>query len=373
MGQGPSKRQEDLEREALIQEYLRDRAEELKAKESGKSNRKVTNYMAAQETSLARHEALAEKYSKRTWIPKYKGKTTKVAERRLNIMLSDLHYGADLDPKLVDFQYGPTEESRRTAAIATRVADYKRQYRKDTELHVHLIGDIIQGKLHDVQSAANLTTQIDRAIHCLVPTIEFWATEFRRVVVKTSGGNHGRDGVRHPLRAMQDKFDSNEFRIYRALKQIFKRVPNVEIHTEMRGYYIYEQFGMKGLMSHGDTIFNVGYPGKVIAVKSLSSQINDFRLAKPENNNVQLFGFGHVHTAMCVNVGGSTIITNGPMIPNDEFAQSIGIFSTACSQQLWETVPGYMFGDHRAIRVGVEDDKDSSLDKVIPVWTDLES
>jgi len=373
MGKGPSKREEELQREALIRQYISDRATKIEGKAVQKSNNQTLDRLAAQEVTLERWEELASRFSNRWFVPRYKGKKSKRTERRLNVILSDLHYGANLDKRLVNFPFGPTEETRRTAAVVAQVADYKRQYRHETELHIHLIGDIIQGKLHDIQNAADLTTQSDRALHNLIYGIEFLASEFKKVVVDTSVGNHGRDAARHPDRAMQDKYDSNEFRIYRALKYRFQRVPNVEFHTPMRGFYIYEQFGMKGVMTHGDTIFNPGYPGKLINVGQLQTQINKFKLARPENNDIRLVGMGHVHTAMCVDVDGTTVITNGCMIPNDEYAQSIGIFNTPCRQQLWETVDGHMFGDHRLIKIGTNHDSDASLNKIIPLWEGLES
>jgi len=369
----PSKREERLRLEAVVQKLVKDRQQDMASTVEAKGNRQTVDYLAKHEFALERMEQISKRFATRTWVPQYKGKVGKRVERKLNLVLSDLHYGSDLDPKLVTFPYFATQESRRTAAICAQVADYKRQYRAETELEIHLIGDIIQGKLHDVQNAACLTQQYDRALHCLIYGIEFLATEFRKVTVRTSVGNHGRDIARHPQKAMQDKFDSNEFRIYRALKYRFERVPNIVMETSTRGYYMYEQFGMKGVMTHGDTIFNPGYPGKMVDVQRLSAQINAFKLAHPENREVELFGMGHVHTAMDVRLSGATVITNGCMVPTDEYAQSIGIYNTPCSQQLWETVPGHMFGDHRRLDIGQKEDEDESLSKIIPVWKDLES
>lgn len=351
---------------------VKSRAQELLDKSEVKQARATVDYLAKHEFALERMEKIVERFAERKFVPQYKGKKKEVTERRLNLILSDLHYGANLDPRLVNYPYGPIEEARRTAAICVQAADYKRQYRAITEIDVHLIGDIIQGKLHDVQNAASITEQFDRAMHALIGGIEFLATEFKQVNVRTSVGNHGRDVARHPERAMQDKYDSNEFRIYRALKKRFELVPNIKMETPMRGYYLYDQFGMKGCMSHGDTIFNPGYPGKVIDVQKLKMQVDSFKMGHPDNANVVLFGFGHVHTAMDVDIGGNTIITNGCLIPTDEYAQSVGIFNTPCRQQLWETVPGYMFGDHRRLIVDQSHDQDKSLDKVIQPWTSLE-
>lgn len=365
--------------EALVQEVIQGRKQELESKIVEKRNKQTTDYLVKQEFSLERMEAITKRFAERTWIPEYKGKKTKNPQRKLNLILSDLHYGADLDPRLVPFPYFAKEESRRTAAICAKVADYKREYRHDTELEIHLIGDIIQGKLHDVQNAANLTEQFDRACHSLIYGIEFLAGEFQKVTIRTSVGNHGRDVMRHPLRAMQDKFDSNEFRIYRALKYRFEKVPNIVMETPMRSYYLYNQFGMWGMMTHGDTTLNPGFPGTTINIKQLKAKINEFKQSNSENSDnskVCLFGLGHVHTAMDIAISGgerTTVITNGCLIPTDEYAQSISIYDTPCSQQLWETTPEYMFGDHRRLDIGKAEDEDASLNKIIPIWKDLES
>lgn len=369
----PSKTDQDNQANAQVMSVIKDRQTRIAERVQNTSNKKAVEYLAKQEFTYDRLEEVSKKFASRTWVPTYKGKKNKLTERALNLVLSDLHYGADLDPRLVPFQFGPQEESRRTAGVIAEVADYKRQYRAETELNVHLIGDIIQGKLHDVQSAAALTIQYDRAIHHLVHAIEFLATEFKQVTVRCSVGNHGRDAARHPDRAMQDKFDSHEFRIYRALYWALSKVPNVTVETPLRGYYLYEQFGQKGLMTHGDTIFKPGFPGSAIQTSSLEAQVNKFRLSAPEHYDVKLYGFGHVHTPMDVSLNDHVVlVTNGCLIPTDDYAQSISLFATPCSQQLWETVPGYMFGDHRLLRVGVDQDKDKTLDSVIPPWKPLQ-
>ena len=46
-------------------------------------------------------------------------------------------------------------------------------------------------------------------------------------------------------------------------------------------------------------------------------------------------------------------------------AQSIGITNTACCQNLWESVPGYIVGDRREADVDEHTDKDRSLDRII--------
>jgi len=364
-------RQERLEREAEVASFLKERQTELATKAEQKDNRLTTDYLAKQEFAFERFEKLVSRIGARKFVPEYKGKVSKTVSRVVNVQWSDLHFGANLDPRLTPFPYGAIEESRRMAAICAQLADYKRQYRAETTLHVHLIGDIIQGKIHDPQASAVLTEQVERALHHLIHAIDFLASEFQSVVVETAVGNHGRDVARHPERAVNDKYDSVEYRLYRTLYWTFRSHPRVVVRTPIRPFYVYEQFGMKGLMTHGDTIFQPGYPNKAIHVEALQGQINRF-LTSGQHPDVKLFGLGHVHVPMVTKLpGGQVLMTNGALIPVDEYALSIGIFNAPCAQNLWETVPGYIFGDHRWMDVGPIHDADKSLDKIIPPWRPL--
>jgi hypothetical protein len=365
-------RQIRLEKEAEVTGFIKEFQTELATKADQKESRTTAQYLAKQEFAYATFERIVQKISARKFIPEYKGKVSRHPQRVVNAQWSDLHFGADLDPRLVPYPYGEVEEGRRMAAICAQLADYKRQYRADSTLHIHLIGDIIQGKIHDVQAHAKLSEQVDRAMHYLVCALDFLATEYQAVVVDTAVGNHGRDAARHPERAVQDKYDSVEWRMYRALYYAFRNHPRVTVNTPIRAYYLYEQFGMQGLMTHGDTIFRPGNPNKAIDISGLQAQINSFLVAGDQNRNVKLFGFGHVHVPMSTQTpSGQVIITNGPLIPVDEYALSIGIFNAACSQNLWEAVPGFIYGDHRWMNVGQAQDQDKSLDKIIPPWPGL--
>ena len=355
-----------------VKHYINERADLLQTKQSLKADGLALEALAKQELWTQREEAIAEKFSLRSFVPKYKGKKTKYIERHLNLLFSDLHYGANLDPRLVRYPYYVDEESRRTASVVAQVADYKRAYRAETTLNVHILGDVIQGKLHDVQNGASLTEQIDRGLHHLVHALEFLATEFRTVNVRCATGNHDRDTSRHSDRVMQDRWDSNSFRLYRAIKWALKKVPNIKVETPIRSFYVVEQFGVKGMYCHGDAVLTPGYPGHSINVSKLKAQASEFQLSSQEYANTKIFACGHVHQSMNIQVGDNTIITNGCLLPGDEFSQSVGIFRSSCSQMLFESVQGHPFGDSRRLEVGPDQDSDSSLDKIIPLWKGLE-
>src|SRR5574338_884351 len=362
-----SKKQRDP-RESEFIDFIKERSAEDFSKKLQGAERKTITQVAKTVAFLGPFEELLENLKQVKFdVPTYKPAKKLVTKRHLNVMWSDHHYGADLDPKCCKIPFGPTEERRRMASLVHQISSYKRHYRDETTLNIHLIGDMIQGKLHDPESAAHLSDQVDRAFWVITNAIFYLSGEFPEIIIRTAVGNHGRDVRRHPHRATNDKYDSIEFNLYRSIKAVVEsNCPNVTMETETMPYYIYEQFGMRGLMNHGDTVFNPGYPNKMISVQNLRAQINEFNAQ--EDEHVQLIGFGHVHTAMDVDLGNAMVITNGCTIPTDEYALSIGIFTTPCKQQMWETVEGHMFGDHRKMDVTVKDDKDESLDGIIAPW-----
>lgn len=307
---------------------------------------------------------LTELLSEKTkGLKPYKSRAKKASQRALNVMLSDLHYGADLRQGEAPQKYGTVEERRRTAAIAREVIEYKPHYRDHTELVVHLAGDIIQGRLHDAASAAPLAEQCTRAIYLLGSFLQRMVENFPKVTVHCTPGNHGRIKDRHPDRAVEQKWDSFENIVYEALRLMFKDVKTIKFNIPQTPFYEYELFGMRGFITHGDTVLNPGYPGKSINVARLEQQVLKLFSAR---GDYRLVGCGHVHVPSATHLPSTVLITNGCLIPPDPYSLSIGLHSNVCVQQMWETVPGYMFGDHRMINVDSKTDADKSLDAIIP-------
>ena len=290
--------------------------------------------------------------------------------RVLNIMLSDLHFGSALDGKDSASPYGPKEESRRLAAIVKQVVEYKVEYRKDTELVVHLLGDIIENQLHDPRVGEPLAAQVCAAIHLLSQAVGIFASHFKKVTINCATGNHGRFMSRHRERAIFQKWDSVETVIYYAVKQAASGLKNVKVEIPKTPYYVANEFGMGVFGTHGDTVFRPGNPGKSINVESIEGQVT--RLKATLGNHVKLFIAGHVHVpSMCYVGDGDVFITNGALVPANSFAVSLGTLKSVCGQTLWETVPGHIVGDYRFVTVDEKTDRDSTLDSIIQPFEDF--
>lgn len=293
----------------------------------------------------------------------FKTRAKKVTKRYVNVLMSDLHYGANLDPEETPLRFGTVEERRRTAAVAREVIEYKEHYRDHTELVVHLAGDIIQGKLHDpASSAAPLAEQCTRAIHLLGAFLRRMVEHYPSVTVNCTPGNHGRIQSRHQDRAVEQKWDSFENIIYESLRLMFTECKTIKFNIPKTPFYEYTLFGNRGFITHGDTVLNPGYPGKAVNVAKLESQILKLFSARGE---YKLVATGHVHIPSVVHLPSTVLVTNGCLIPPDSFSLSIGSHSNICAQQLWESTEKYMFGDHRALNVGINSDNDKTLDSLI--------
>lgn len=368
-------REEREERQAFdhdMFEVVRARAKEEQLAEQRGRDRALSTAIAKEQLFLERFEAVCQKVFKaapkiKPYVPRKKAPTS----RLLNVVESDLHFHSLLDPREVPLQYGPTEEARRLAGVTVQTIEYKRQYREETELNVHLIGDIIQNQLHDPRDGAPLAEQGGAALHLLTQQIGHFAQHFKKVHVKCTPGNHGRFTSRHRERAIHQKWDAFETFIYFALKMACAHMPNVEVELTYRPYYSFTAFDKRGLGTHGDTVIRTGYPGKTIDVASIRGQINEINAAEGKigEQEYDLVVVGHVHVAsMTYLPNGAIFMSNGPLVPSDPHAVSHGQLQTRCGQWLFESVPGHIVGDARLVEVDHTTDKDKALDKVISAF-----
>ncbi len=294
-------------------------------------------------------------------------------KRALNLTLSDLHFGSDTSEDETGFlTYGRVEESRRFAEVIKQTILYKPQYRKVTELHVNLLGDIIQNKLHDVQDAAPISEQICRAIHLLIQGFARLSEAFPKVYIHCSTGNHGRATARHQERATSGKWDSYETIIYYSVKSALKNYKNIEMVIPKTPFIVYNTLGHKVFATHGDTVLNAGNPGKSINTAKLEAQLNKINATLKDDEEIQVAIVGHTHVSSVSHLGNGTVmLTNGALPPVDPYAVSLGILENQASQTLFETTPDHALGDIRFIRVGLNEDQNKELDKFITPWNGL--
>jgi hypothetical protein len=368
-------REEETARMVDVLEFLQSRSQKIVEQDKNYKARTVTTSAAREQLFFQQLvEAFQEIFKDKVPAPKFTSKPKTKTERILNVVFSDTHYGARLDAREVGRAYGAIEEARRTAAVCRQVADYKRHYRGDTELYVHLLGDMIQGQLYDKRDGAPKAEQVATAARVLIQAIAFLAREFPKgVTVFCSTGNHGRDTARHKERAVNQKWDSIETMLYIAIREALAHFPNVKVIIPLTPYYTFRCFDKIGYATHGDTVLMPGFPGKAIQVESVTKQINSINAAAARMNGYEysLFMVGHVHTGSMTWLPGAVFMTNGTLIPPDQYAESVGYMDTACGQQMFESVPGHIVGDARFIQVDESADNDASLDQIIKPFSGI--
>jgi len=288
-------------------------------------------------------------------------------DRVVNILLSDLHLGADLSGVDNPMPFRRLEESRRLAHVFREVLDYKSRYRDRSLCRVWLNGDLIQGMLlHDLRDGAPLTEQMLIFWHLFRQGLALLAAHFPRVEVECQGGNHGRDKIRHPGRATSSKWDGHEWRMMYALSKMFSDVPNIRFNLPRQAVSVVNCFGSMVAATHGDTEVPLSNP--TTRHDDNVAELQKINATRELGCEVDVWLLGHFHSAFLA-PGKPTVLYNGMLVPPDGYARSKGHRGKPCGQWVWESVEGFPLGDARFVHVGPAQDSDASLDSVLAPLT----
>lgn len=365
----PRKRAERDEDDLLVSDAITRRAEELRQQKEMATARSLSVVAAREELFLQRlDEALEKAFSGAKITPAHSTKKIKKqpTDRILNLFWSDLHFHSLLDPREVPMKYGPQEEARRLAYLCLQASEYKVDHRGETELVINIAGDVIQNQLHDQRDGAPLAEQFAASVHLLIQAIVFLCGCFKKVTVNCVTGNHGRNTARHHGRATHQKWDSIETMVYYSIKKGVAHIKNVAVNIPYAPYLVYPVFDRNILITHGDSVFKPGNPSSSLDIKSIQEQTNAFNASRHDSEKVSLFCVGHVHTGATVYLpNGAIFMSNPALIPPDPFAVSIGVHTTMCGAQMWESTKGHVVGDQRVVLVDEVVDRDKALEKII--------
>lgn len=297
-------------------------------------------------------------------------KTNKPVERVNNLILSDLHIGSDINKEETGAtDYKAVEEARKLASVVLQTSQYKQDHRDTTELNVFILGDIINGLLHDDRQGAILAEQTCRAIHLLIQAVAYLSDNFNKVNVLCVTGNHGRNKARHQERAIHQKHDSIETIIYYAVQKACVKLSNVSFHIPINQWGTCVVLGHKFGFTHGDTILKTGNPSSTLKVASLEAAVNKINASLKDTDEYRVVIYGHHHRPHVVHLdSGVCLIGNGSIQPPDSFIHSLGVFENINGQWLFETTKEFAVGDMRLIYVPTSVDDDAELDKIITPW-----
>lgn len=331
---------------------------------AAKDNKVLIENQIRQEDFLTEFEAIL-KNNKPVLYKPTKIPSKKPTKRVVVMHLSDMHFQAQIDEGEMGGlnKYTSTEEARRLAFFTKEVADFKLTHRNETELLIAINGDILQGVIHDLESTPAITTQVSATMHLLSQSISYLAGSYKKVRVVCTSGNHER--MMHKSnkgRQTREKWDSYSTIVYAGLRIALASHKNVEFVIPETPYAYIDILGHKYLITHSDTVLNIGYPGKSIDIQRAKNVINDL---KEGIGNIDVVLVGHVHVD-CKNIlpNGTVLMSNGSMSGIDEFALSLGITANNPTQQMFEVTADHAVGDMRSIKLA-NADKNKELEKII--------
>lgn len=338
-----------------------------------KENKALLEHSTTLDEFLAELNSIESKYPVRMHKP-VKLQKKKPIKRTVVAHVSDTHIGSIIRSTTMDGINGfnPDIAARRMAFYVKNITQYKIHHRHETELLLVFNGDLIAGVIHgtDTQNILPASLQHAIAMRIFIQAISFLSQSFSKMRVVCEVGNHSR--FMHKMnkgRQTEEKWDSFENILYMSLAERFSENENIEFINTKSPYSLVDIQGHKALITHGDTVINVGNPGNSINVSNITKQINS--IAAGLNTKIDLVIVGHVHKATYVSLdNGTHLVINGALCGTDEYAQSLGIISNNPIQQIFEVTGDDVVGDMRFVRVN-EGDNDTSLDSIITLDKEL--
>lgn len=304
------------------------------------------------------------------YLDSIRTKDNKEEKRSVCTVWSDQHFGTNVKKEEMNGinEFNWVVGARRLGMLCEQLATFKQEKRHlHDELVIFLLGDNIAGVIHSQEGPHNDLSiyQIAGTLSYYVQAINYLKAFYPKIRVHCQPGNHGR--VMHKEskdRAMQQKFDSLENYIFVALSAVFQADSKVFIEASKAPFIDTEVQGHRVFATHGDTVFDVGNPGKTVPLARIEQQVNTIN-SETTKKQYEMFITGHVHHPVYTHVGkGVKVLINGCLIGTDPYALSVGIANSQPAQALWEATKKYVQGDIRSIYVNDADD-DSKYEKII--------
>lgn len=201
---------------------------------------------------------------------------------------------------------------------------------------VALGGDMLGGDIHEELAKTNdRTTQqsIEDLIDLIAAGLETMATAFGKLFVPCVVGNHGRSTKKMQMK--QRVFTSHEWNIYCGVARYFKGSKHVQFSIPETADCVFNIFGHRYLLTHGDSLGTKGGDGIIGAIGPIMrGTLKTHRSEAQIGRDFDTLLIGHWHQSLCL----PGLIVNNSLKGYDEYAHLVlrAPYSRP-SQALWFT------------------------------------
>ena len=207
-----------------------------------------------------------------------------------------------------------------------RINDLLKSSYNIEHLTIFLLGDILtndrifKGQIWSIDSPVGV--QITDSVNEFVKFVNQLRKIFKKISVVCLVGNHGRSTEGYQDEPIENNY---EYILYKILEKTYRNISDVEMIVPNSKSYIYNIYGHKYLLLHGDII-----RGKTR--NTIEKSIKDIILAYDKDFDVMIFG--HFHRADMLSLSERiTALINGSFIAKDNYG--FRVFKQYSKPQQW--------------------------------------
>lgn len=305
-----------------------------------KRHKEQTRAAAAVEAVV---EAFAEIVPDFAWTakrPPVKPRQTSKTKGEAVLLLSDLHFGAVVDPEEVPTNaYNIEIAHKRLERVIDKTILLATEHLKAKRIHVLLMGDLVSGLIHDeleVTNEASAPEQVVEAADAIQQGLQRLGDAIGAVSVVSVSGNHGR--LRHQKRLGGRQVESFDWLCAQMIKRGLASRSDITWTIPRSPWTIHSVAGMKILVHHGDTVRSWGgLPAYGISRDAFRRKT----LLIDHDIDFDLVVMGHLHQHGILPITANLrVIMNGSLVGMDPYADSLALGGTP-SQTLFGAHPDH--------------------------------
>lgn len=258
------------------------------------------------------YNAVLQLEKKKPLLPSH---SEKVASFKEGLALwSDWHFGMEIDNYANKFN--KKIFNGRVQELLSKTIEYGKLHNIST-LHVANLGDLIGGLIHvstRVQANEDVVEQTKYVSETLAEALSILANEFPKIKYYNVAGNHGRTHASKNDVGIKENF---EYLIPWYLEARLRDFDNIDIVNEQDGFIISKILNEDVVFTHG----HYDRPDQsVTKIPQLTGIIPSFIFS------------GHIHHHYEKEYGRTTVVVNGSLVGNDDYAMQ-GRYGSKPSQK----------------------------------------